>query len=125
MLRKVRWNDWSRGRCIYRPYNRTNRGQQLRAGRPAKSTRPRTQRSTCTAADTSSADAKVLSRRLFLELPLHGSRSFARQFFLEQLFLVEVSVIAALRQQLGMIASLNNLTITQHNDLIGVLHGGS
>src|ERR1700722_12954311 len=125
MPRKAQWSGWSRGRCIYRRYSRTDRGRPLREDRQAESTRRRTQRSTCTAAGTSSADPKVLSRRLFLELPLLGSRSFARQFFLEQLFLVQVGVIAALRQELGVIASFNNPPIAQHYDLVGVLHGGN
>src|ERR1700688_421100 len=125
MPRKVRWNGWSRERCIYQRYSLTSRGQPLQECRQAASTRRRTHRSTGTAEDTSSADPEVLSRRLFLELPLLGSRSFARQFFLEQLFLVQIGVIAALRQESGMIASFNNLSIAQDHNLVGVLHGGN
>ena len=79
--------------------------EQVRAnhfeGPTSRVRKPQRQHSTCTAADTSSAAAKAASRRLFLELPLRGSRSFAFQFFLEQLFLVQVGVIAAVRQKFG------------------------
>src|ERR1700722_5880552 len=79
-------------------------------------------RATCTAADTASAAASAARRKLCrVSLP-RGCCSCPFEFFFQQLFLIEVGVVAAASEEFIVWAALGDAAIAQHHDLIRVAH---
>src|SRR5260370_17534594 len=59
------------------------------------------------------------------ELLLRAACSCVFELFLEQLLSVKIRVIAVGREEVGMGGGLDDVSFTQDNDLVSVLHGGS
>src|ERR1019366_645604 len=79
----------------------------------------------CRASCSPLAAAPNASRMLFRVLLPRGNRSFARQLFFQQLFLIKIVVIAALRNQFIVSATLDDHAFAQNDNFIGVADGGT
>ena len=114
----------ARARCSGPRRFRTAWALRRPAARSGWSARPRWRPSPCRGADSRTGGGRGASRRLFLRLLLRESRSCAFQLFLEQLLLIQLLVVAALRQQFLVRAAFDDASLAQDDDLVGMANSG-
>src|SRR6266849_1256456 len=76
------------------------------------------------AACTASSGASGANRKLCRVLLLRVLCSCAFELFFQQLLLIQIRVIAAASEQFVMRAALDDSTVAQDDDLVGVPYGG-